>query len=58
MAVVVWEPVQYYDAIFRSPEDKVFVIVFFIFQVMADKAFVFVIESLDVGDTPRCPQIF
>ena len=55
MAVVVWEPVQYYDAIFRSPEDKVFVIVFSIFQVMADKAFVFVIESLDIGDSPRCP---
>ena len=68
MAVIIGKAVQYDDAFVRSPEYEVLVVLLRMIIIMADKALVligdsvavffglrFLVQALDIFDSPRCP---
>ena len=68
MAVVIGKAVQYDDAFVRSPEYEVLAVLLRMIIIMADKALVsigdsvavffglrFLVQALDIFDSPRCP---
>ncbi len=69
VAVVVWEAIQHYDALVRSPKHHVFDVGLRVAQVVTDKTFVcfhcavfsvlrFLDETLNIFDSPRRPKVF
>ncbi len=57
MSVVVGVAVQNDDAVARTPQDKIFVVILRTFKIPADKALIALSDILHVSDSPRRPKI-
>jgi hypothetical protein len=57
MPVVVREAIHHRDAVFGTPQDKIFVVILRGFDVFTDETLVFVGQALNIADSPRSPEI-
>jgi hypothetical protein len=55
MAVVIWKSIQYRDAVFGPPQNKIPVVILRTFDVFTKEAFGLVGKTLYVPDSPRRP---
>jgi len=55
--IVIRKAIQYRDAVFGTPQDKIIVVILRGFDIFADEALAFIGEALDIPDSPRSPKI-
>jgi hypothetical protein len=57
MAIVIGETIKHSDTVFRTPQNKIFIVILRGFDVSADKAFRLVGKTLNIPYSPRRPKI-